>query len=182
MQPMNCEKKQIVHCHSVLIPGYRKRKCVRSRFIEDILPHYLHVWMDVCNGCLKCCWNYLLGVFNEPFSCISREGCEKSISNISNAAVVLKEASSCCAAVPKARYIGWWPAGLHAWWAVLWISFSLIFPLRKIESWPKIQDRVHWIKDSAFSSRTFILGKKNEESLFKSKNEIVLSSKGWHPC
>lgn len=71
--------------------------------------------------------NHLLLVGNVPLSCISREGSEKSTSKISSAAVVLKEASSCCADVPKARYIGWWPAGLHAWWAVRWISFSLIF-------------------------------------------------------
>lgn len=78
---------------------------------------------SVANGSL----NYLFDVGNDPLSCISSEGSEKSTSNISRAAVVLKEASSCCADVPKARYIGWCPAGLHAWWAVLWISFSLIF-------------------------------------------------------
>lgn len=71
--------------------------------------------------------NHLFAVGNDPLSGISRDGSEKSTSNISRAAVVLKEASSCCADVPKARYIGWWPAGLHAWWAVLWISFSLMF-------------------------------------------------------
>lgn len=139
---------------------------------------FSHLWTDICNGCLKCSWNYLLGVFNEPFSCISKDGSEKSISNISSAAVVLKEASSCCAAVPKARYIGWWPAGLHAWWAVLWISFSLIFPLSKIESWSKIQDRVNWIKDSVFSSRTF----RWRKCIKSKKNETVFNSKGWHPC
>lgn len=72
---------------------------------------YICLRTAVCNGCfcLFVCYslNYLFGVLNEPFSCISREGSEKSISNISSAAVVLKEASSCCAAVPKARYIGW---------------------------------------------------------------------------
>lgn len=71
--------------------------------------------------------NHLFVVGNDPLSGISRDGSEKSTSNISRAAVVLKEASSCCADVPKARYMGWWPAGLHAWWAVLWISFSLMF-------------------------------------------------------
>lgn len=46
---------------------------------------------------------YLFVVGKDPLSCMSREGSEKSVSNISMAAVVLKEASSCCADVPKAR-------------------------------------------------------------------------------
>lgn len=93
---------------------------------------------------------YLFVVANDPLSCMSREGSEKSISNISIAAVVLKEASSCCAAVPNAKYIGWCPAGLHAWWAVLWISFSLIFLYRcsNSKSWTAEQtplNQLHYI-------------------------------------
>lgn len=93
---------------------------------------------------------YLFVVANDPLSCMSSEGSEKSISNISIAAVVLKEASSCCAAVPKAKYIGWCPAGLHAWWAVLWISFSLIFLYKcsNSKSWTAEQtplNQLHYI-------------------------------------
>lgn len=87
--------------------------------------------------------NHLLVVGNVPLSCISKDGSEKSTSKISSAAVVLKEASSCCADVPRARYMGWWPAGLHAWWAVRWISFSLIF----LDRWRNLtkSKRVHFL-------------------------------------
>lgn len=43
---------------------------------------------------------YLFVVGKEPLSCMSNEGSEKSSSNISRAAVVLNEASSCWADVP----------------------------------------------------------------------------------
>lgn len=66
-------KEQIVHCHSEFIPGYRKRKHVRSLFNEDIHPHYLKMSpfivayeqtlaMDVWNALEITCWVFLMSL------------------------------------------------------------------------------------------------------------------------
>lgn len=61
------------------------------------------------------------------------------------AAVITDRSSTDRKPLPVARNVGWCAAGLHAWWAVLWISFSLIFLSRQKSLWrnPHKTKQVH---------------------------------------